>query len=191
MPTSRLEDVQLDENPEDNAQEEATQMTSKDIQQIFSKFNLPAKEKYVKKFVCSLLGGNGTLYITTNYILFHATFPNKIMKKIAIRDIDSVEKRKSAKVIPNAINIRTKDGQEYFFSAFVHRDAAMGHIQGQIIECEEADKRKSEHEVEIRTKRNDETVKQLQALNKIQATDFISDFETPEQPQKTGCCVII
>lgn len=52
---------------------------------------------------------NGKFIITTRYILFNGTFPKKVMKTILLLDITTVEKKKTAMVLPNALEIRTKD----------------------------------------------------------------------------------
>ena len=63
---------------------------------------------------CSLelkVAHNGWMYITTTQLLFDCSFP-KTKLQIALSSISSMEKKKTAKVIPNAIKFTLKDGKK-------------------------------------------------------------------------------
>lgn len=56
----------------------------------------------------------GTMYITKEHILFYSTvlLGKKVAKAIAFTDIATVEKKKTAFTIPNAIEIKLKSGDK-------------------------------------------------------------------------------
>ena len=63
------------------------------------------------------------MYLSANYFCFHANFlkweTNLILK---LKDIIGITREKTAKLIPNAIEIRTNRNEKYFFASFATRD---------------------------------------------------------------------
>ena len=71
----------------------------------------------------------GRIYLSSKYLCFHANILNwKTSLCLELRDIDSITRVKTAKVIPNAIEIKSKKEEKYFFASFVTRDKAYGLI---------------------------------------------------------------
>jgi hypothetical protein len=51
------------------------------------------------------------LYITSTQLCFYSTFPTKEIVQIDLTDIAILLKKKTAKLIPNAIELGTKGGE--------------------------------------------------------------------------------
>jgi len=63
------------------------------------------------------------MYLSQNYLCFYANILNwKSTLCLKFKDIASITREKTAKVISNAIEIKLKDGEKYFFASFVTRD---------------------------------------------------------------------
>ena len=71
----------------------------------------------------------GRMYISPNYLCFHANFlkweTSLILK---FEDIVLITREKTAKVIPNAIEIKTNKNEKYFFASFATRDKSYAMI---------------------------------------------------------------
>ncbi len=63
------------------------------------------------------------MYISQNYLCFHANFlkweTSLILK---FQDIVLITREKTAKVIPNAIELKSNKNERYFFASFATRD---------------------------------------------------------------------
>jgi len=164
-------------------------------QEIYRVFNLPHQEKVVKRYHCALqltVQHNGWMYITTNCILFYSKFPTKETAYIVIDHINTVEKKKTAKVIPNAIKISTKKGKEYMFTAFISRDDAFDMIERQRVVVVEMKKKALELKEKQSVQANDAVVKHYHIFSKIEATEIVDSLsEFQEKDTKKGCCTII
>ena len=65
----------------------------------------------------------GRVYLSQNYLCFYANILNwKSHLCLKFEDIVGVTREKTAKVISNAIEIKTNKGDKYFFASFVTRD---------------------------------------------------------------------
>jgi len=63
------------------------------------------------------------MYISQNYLCFHANFLKwETSLSLKFKDIVKITKEKTAKVIPNAIEIRSNKNEKYFFASFATRD---------------------------------------------------------------------
>lgn len=87
---------------------------------------VPASERLVVDYSCALqkeILVHGRVYVTLNYICFYANI-FKWQTKIVIRcsDVTSLSKANTAKVIPNAIQLTTKDSTKYILTSFAARD---------------------------------------------------------------------
>eukprot|EP00357_Protocruzia_adherens_P017642 CAMPEP_0115014802 /NCGR_PEP_ID=MMETSP0216-20121206/26323_1 /TAXON_ID=223996 /ORGANISM="Protocruzia adherens, Strain Boccale" /LENGTH=438 /DNA_ID=CAMNT_0002384667 /DNA_START=1 /DNA_END=1317 /DNA_ORIENTATION=- len=97
------------------------------MQVVRELFGLPAEEKVYDDFGCALSKKillHGRLFCTEHYLCFYSNimgFKTKII--LALKDITFIQKKKSAWVIPNAIEIKT-DKKDYFFGSFTHRNQA-------------------------------------------------------------------
>jgi len=183
-----LDDVDSEE--EKNAKE----VHSPKLAKLKGAFALPDGEELLKKFRCTLdlkIGHAGTMYITYNYILFYSTFPTKETRQIALTDIAVVEKKKTAFVIPNGIEIRTKEGQSHTFSSFLHRDDTFNVIERARIDYDirkdQQDKAEHKREKEQRVDEINLIVKNYNAIKKIKAVEI----EEPKQKRFCQGCNII
>ncbi len=65
----------------------------------------------------------GRMYISSNYLCFYANILNwKSSLCLKFKDIVSITREKTAKVISNAIEIKSNKNEKYFFASFVTRD---------------------------------------------------------------------
>jgi hypothetical protein len=63
------------------------------------------------------------MYISQNYLCFHANFLKwETSLCLKFKDIVAITREKTAKVIPNAIEIRSNKNEKYFFASFATRD---------------------------------------------------------------------
>ncbi|XP_021003694.1 protein Aster-B [Parasteatoda tepidariorum] len=96
---------------------------SDDFKTLFK--DLPDSERLIVDYSCALQKDilvQGRLYISQNYICFYANiFRWETFVTIKCRDVTSMTKEKTARVIPNAIQIST-DTEKHFFTSFGARD---------------------------------------------------------------------
>lgn len=97
-----------------------------------------------------------------------------------------MEKKKTMKVVPNAIRIATNAGNEYLFGSFIHRDEAFNAIEYQRAQVDEARQRKEDMEKHKSAQVGDMMVKNFRIANKIAADDIIKEMTA--QPEKKTCC---
>ncbi|RKP38930.1 GRAM domain-containing protein, partial [Dimargaris cristalligena] len=70
----------------------------------------------------------GRLYITDSFVCFHANIFGWVTHLVVqFSEIVSIEKRMTALIIPNAIQIATLH-VKYFFGSFIYRDAAYSQL---------------------------------------------------------------
>ena len=70
------------------------------------------------------------MYISSNYLCFYANILNwKSTLELNLKDVSGITREKTAKVISNAIKVRTEKGEKYFFASFVTRDKTFGIIE--------------------------------------------------------------
>lgn len=95
----------------------------KSNQALVDIFGLPSSETLVEDFGCffdASLVQPAHMYLTQNNLCFNLHGQKGKEKIIPWKDISGIQKRNTAKVIPNAIVISTVDHQEFFFS-FLNR----------------------------------------------------------------------
>ncbi|CAF0997052.1 unnamed protein product, partial [Didymodactylos carnosus] len=97
---------------------------SEEFKRIFK--DLPNDERLIVDYSCAWQKEiliQGRMFLSQNYFCFHANFL-KWETNLCIRckDIVSLTKEKTAKVIPNAIEIRNNKQERYFFASFAARD---------------------------------------------------------------------
>jgi len=136
----------------------------------------------------------GFMYITTTYVLFYGKFPKKEMIRIPLDDISSMEKKKTAKVINNALLIKTKSEKEWLFSGFLNRDEAMAAIEKQQGEVLKMKKKQVEDEEEKMVSSGDAMVKAYHKLSK--GSTVAEEIQESLVQDKRGgssskCCTII
>ena len=63
------------------------------------------------------------MYLSQNYLCFYANILNwKSSLCLKFKDIAKITREKTAKVISNAIEIKSAKGEKFFFASFVTRD---------------------------------------------------------------------
>ncbi|XP_049732789.1 protein Aster-C isoform X2 [Elephas maximus indicus] len=87
--------------------------------------HLPDTEKLIADYACALQRDillQGRLYLSENWLCFYSNiFRWETTISIALEDITFMTKEKTARLIPNAIQIVT-EGEKFFFTSFVARD---------------------------------------------------------------------
>ena len=92
-----------------------------------------ADEFLVGSFSCALqkdILHHGRLYLTNRYLAFYSSILGISVTRLVIplHDVIQVEKKYTAFLFPNAIQISSLSGGRYFFASFVSRDSAFGKI---------------------------------------------------------------
>ncbi|XP_070262324.1 protein Aster-C isoform X2 [Myotis yumanensis] len=86
---------------------------------------LPDTEKLIADYACALQKDillQGRLYLSENWLCFHSNiFKWETTISIALKNITFMTKEKTARLIPNAIQIAT-DSEKFFFTSFGARD---------------------------------------------------------------------
>eukprot|EP01118_Nematostelium_gracile_P004730 TRINITY_DN15650_c0_g1_i1.p1 TRINITY_DN15650_c0_g1~~TRINITY_DN15650_c0_g1_i1.p1 ORF type:complete len:216 (-),score=58.83 TRINITY_DN15650_c0_g1_i1:8-655(-) len=126
--------VSLDDDDENPHDDDGFNYKDNKHSHIFNLFKLPTDEKYVARFRCSLdkvVTHAGNMYITTTKLLFYSKFPTEEMIQIKLVNITSLQKKKTAGIIPNALKITTREKNEYTFSNFIRRDHVLETIESQ------------------------------------------------------------
>ncbi|KAG1680261.1 GRAM domain-containing protein 1B [Nymphon striatum] len=96
---------------------------SDDFKKIFK--DLPESERLIVDYSCAMqkdLIVHGRLYLSQNYICFYANiFRWETIVVLKCKDVASMTKERTARVIPNAIQI-CSETEKYFFTSFAARD---------------------------------------------------------------------
>ncbi|XP_040836841.1 protein Aster-C-like [Ochotona curzoniae] len=87
--------------------------------------HLPDSEKLIADYACALQKDillQGRLYLSENWLCFYSNiFRWETAISIALKNITFMTKEKTARLIPNAIQIIT-EGEKFFFTSFGARD---------------------------------------------------------------------
>nr|XP_060626756.1 protein Aster-C isoform X1 [Anolis sagrei ordinatus] len=93
--------------------------------------HLPDLDRLVVDYACALQKDillQGRLYLSENWLCFYSNiFRWETTISIALKDITFMTKEKTARLIPNAIQIAT-EGEKFFFTSFNARDRSYLHI---------------------------------------------------------------
>ncbi|XP_053547256.1 protein Aster-A [Bombina bombina] len=96
---------------------------NEDFRKIFKK--LPDSERLIVDYSCALQKDillQGRLYLSENWICFYSNiFRWETTITIQLKDIQCIKKEKTAKLIPNAIQVCTET-EKHFFTSFGARD---------------------------------------------------------------------
>ncbi|CAF5175594.1 unnamed protein product, partial [Rotaria magnacalcarata] len=99
------------------------QIRDDDFNLIFN--DLPSNEQLIIAYPCAWrkdIFMHGKMFLSVNYVCFYACFLKWSESLcIAYKDIISITREKSAKVVPNAIKLRTKN-QEHFVASYIPRE---------------------------------------------------------------------
>lgn len=95
----------------------------------------PPSERVLNYFACALVSDillQGTLYITPNFFAFYSKIFGHVSRLlIPVSQVASVQKERTAKIIPNAVGLHMVDGKSYVFGSLLSRDSTyklMNHI---------------------------------------------------------------
>ncbi|KAI0981464.1 hypothetical protein GJ496_000971 [Pomphorhynchus laevis] len=88
---------------------------------------IPISELLIVDYSCALqreIFAHGRMYISSLYICFYSNIMGWEAARICIpcKSIVSITKEKTAIVIPNAIEVKLRCGERYFFASFASRD---------------------------------------------------------------------
>ncbi|XP_052804173.1 protein Aster-B-like isoform X2 [Mya arenaria] len=96
---------------------------SEDFKRQFKE--IPPDERLICDYSCALqkeILVHGRMFVTQNWICFYANiFRWETIVTIPIKDVSALTKEKTARVIPNALQVTT-DREKYFFTSFTARD---------------------------------------------------------------------
>ncbi|KAI7902066.1 uncharacterized protein BX663DRAFT_561661 [Cokeromyces recurvatus] len=111
----------------------ANEKRNQEFHNLFA--SVPNDEKLINIYGCALQKEillQGRLFISKHHICFNSNIFGWITNLvIAFVDIEHVEKKTTAKIIPNAISILTYASSKYLFTSFLSRDQAYD----QMVEC--------------------------------------------------------
>ncbi|CAF3257477.1 unnamed protein product [Rotaria sp. Silwood2] len=97
---------------------------NEEFRKIFKE--LPNDERLIVDYSCAWQKDilvQGRMYLSQNYLCFYANILNwKTSLFLKLQDIIGITREKTAKVIPNAIEIKSNKFEKYFFASFVARD---------------------------------------------------------------------
>lgn len=126
----------LDDNPESavgGAEEEQQLVSKSQLQQLFE---LPPDAELVDSYYCGYYTGNfyqrGVFYIFSCHICYNGRYALSGVsntEKIAYKDIVSMERKNTAVVLPNGIEIEVKGGKKYFFGGFLRPHVVFDNIE--------------------------------------------------------------
>lgn len=118
------------EQPKGNEEEQKTNVSSSTYKQRSEEFrklfkDLPESEKLIVDYACALQKDillQGRLFLSESWICFHSNiFRWETTICLPLRDVTSMTKEKTARLIPNAIQIST-ESEKYFLTSFAARD---------------------------------------------------------------------
>nr|XP_029537138.1 protein Aster-B-like isoform X10 [Oncorhynchus nerka] len=96
---------------------------NEDFRKLFKQ--LPDTERLIVDYSCALQRDillQGRLYLSENWICFYSNiFRWETLLTVRLKDICTMTKEKTARLIPNAIQVST-DGEKHFFTSFGARD---------------------------------------------------------------------
>ncbi|KAI1891216.1 hypothetical protein AGOR_G00141500 [Albula goreensis] len=95
---------------------------SEEFRRLFK--DLPESEQLIVDYTCALQRDillQGRLYLTENFLCFHSNVFRGTKIVVSWMDVKSMSREKTARLIPNAVQIST-DGEKFFFSSFSARE---------------------------------------------------------------------
>ncbi|XP_036377252.1 protein Aster-C [Megalops cyprinoides] len=107
---------------ESEAQHTSYKQRSEELRRLFRE--LPESERLLVDYACALQRDillQGRLYLTENWLCFHSNVFRGTTIAVSWEDITTMSREKTARLIPNAIQICT-EGEKLFFSSFTSRE---------------------------------------------------------------------
>ncbi|XP_063302471.1 protein Aster-C isoform X2 [Pelobates fuscus] len=113
----------IEEEQKSNVSSSTYKQRSEEFRRLFKE--LPENDKLIVDYACALQKDillQGRVYLSENCVCFHSNiFRWETSICLNLRDITSMTKEKTARLIPNAIQISTEN-EKYFFTSFAARD---------------------------------------------------------------------
>uniref|UniRef100_A0A6G1SNR5 GRAM domain-containing protein 1A n=1 Tax=Aceria tosichella TaxID=561515 RepID=A0A6G1SNR5_9ACAR len=98
---------------------------SEEFHKLFAD-EIPKNERLIADYSCALhreILLQGRLYVSINYLAFYSNIFSWITRLVVrMSDIRDIHKANTAKIIPNAIQIITEQGDKHVFASFIARD---------------------------------------------------------------------
>ncbi|XP_045581302.1 uncharacterized protein [Procambarus clarkii] len=87
----------------------------------------PPNEWVLNYFSCALVADillQGTLFITPNFFAFYSKIFGHVSRLlIPVTQVETIQKERTAKIIPNAVGLHMVDGKTYVFGSLLSRDS--------------------------------------------------------------------
>eukprot|EP00741_Cyanophora_paradoxa_P016433 tig00020912_g15868.t1 len=107
------------------------------VQNVHEEFGLPASEFLITNYSCAIQRKillQGRLFLFSQHICFKSAltsmFGIETRECIALAEVADIQKKNTAFVLPNAIEVTTTKGDKVFFGSFLYRDEAFRVIVG-------------------------------------------------------------
>ncbi|KAG7487286.1 hypothetical protein MATL_G00021530 [Megalops atlanticus] len=107
---------------ESEVQPTSYKQRSEELRRLFRE--LPESERLLVDYACALQRDillQGRLYLTENWLCFHSNVFRGTTIVVSWKDVTTMSREKTARLIPNAIQICT-EGEKLFFSSFSSRE---------------------------------------------------------------------
>merc|ERR1712129_633801 len=96
------------------------------IIRLHQRFNLPSDQQLVNAFSCALDTGKslhqGKIYFFKDYLCFYSNMLNVQKFIMPVTEIKAINRKVTAWVFNNAIQITWEDGRHFIFRTFIRRD---------------------------------------------------------------------
>lgn len=103
--------------------------------------DLPESEDLLHAYICALqreVPYHGRLYITDNHICFHSSVLLKATKVVIhVSNVSVLKKQNTALLVPNALSIRTTDGEKFLFVSLRNREGCYKLLRSVCLQSED------------------------------------------------------
>ncbi|XP_051894205.1 GRAM domain-containing protein 2B isoform X2 [Pristis pectinata] len=146
--------------------------------------DLPETENVIDSFKCALhkeVPYHGKMYVTDNFICFYSSILKETKLVVPVTDVVVLKKQNIALLVPNALCIKTSEGEKHLFASLRSRDFTFKVLK---TVCSHLENTSSTNSPQISTPENsyDAESKILQELNQ-------SSFEEKSQELDTVDCI--
>ncbi|XP_031430060.1 GRAM domain-containing protein 2B isoform X2 [Clupea harengus] len=103
--------------------------------------DIPETEDLIHAYICALqkeVPYHGRLYVTENHVCFHSSVLLKATKVvIPISCVNVLKKQNTALLVPNALSIRTTEGEKFLFVSLRNREACYKLLRSVCLQLED------------------------------------------------------
>ncbi|KAL2090219.1 hypothetical protein ACEWY4_014907 [Coilia grayii] len=103
--------------------------------------DLPDSEDLIHAYICALqkeVPYHGRLYVSENHVCFHSSVLLKATKVvIPISTVNALKKQNTALLVPNALSIRTAEGEKFLFVSLRNREACFKLLRSVCLQLED------------------------------------------------------